>query len=119
MKKQSLLLFLSIAISVATVSAQSKEPAKKEIAPEVSVINAQLDMFKGNVGNQMQVTDLEVERFDRISVFNKQGAVLIKKTVNTSIAHMDLSQLEEGVYLLGLSSSSTLKEKTIKFIISR
>lgn len=106
-------------ITGSSLLAQTKTPIRTEFPADVSIINAQLDVFKNDVHNQVQITDLQVEKFDRISVIDKQGTVLIKKTVNGSVANMDFSQLQDGVYVLGLFSSSNMKEKTIKFIIRR
>ncbi|MBK7290701.1 MAG: hypothetical protein IPI78_11055 [Chitinophagaceae bacterium] len=119
MKKKTSLFFLVLLISATSLLAQTKSPEKIELPADVSIINAQLDVFKSNVYNHVQLTDLDVEKFDKISITNKQGTVLIKKTVNTPIANMDLSQLEDGVYLLGLWSSTNMREKIIKFIIRR
>ena len=119
MKKKTSLSLLVLLISATSLLAQTKSPEKIELPADVSIINAQLDVFKSNVYNHIQVTDLDVEKFDKISVTNKQGSVLIKKTVNTPITNMDLSQLEDGVYLLGLWSSTNMREKIIKFIIRR
>jgi hypothetical protein len=48
-----------------------------------------------------------------------QGAVLLQQIVTTTTARLDVSHLAEGVYLLVLRSSVALKEKTIKFVVSR
>ena len=119
MKRLTSVFIIMFLITGNLLFAQTKSPEKTELPADVSIINAQLDVFKSNVYNTVQLTDLDVEKFDKISITNKQGTVLIKKTVNTSIANMDLSQLEDGVYLLGLWSSTNMREKIIKFIIRR
>ena len=119
MKKQTSFFILSLFISVTTLVAQPKTPEKTVLPNDVSVVNAQLDVFKNNVNNQIQIIDLQVEQYDKISILDKQGTVLLKKTVKSGIADMDVSHLDEGVYLLGLWSSANMKEKTIKFIIRR
>ena len=83
MKKKTSLSLLVLLISATSLLAQTKSSDKIELPADVSIINAQLDVFKSNVYNHIQVTDLDVEKFDKISVTNKQGFVLIKKTVNT------------------------------------
>ena len=110
MKRLTSVFILMFLITGNLLLAQTKSPEKTELPADVSIINAQLDVFKSNVYNTVQLTDLDVEKFDKISITNKQGTVLIKKTVNTSIANMDLSQLEDGVYLLGLWSSTNIRE---------
>ncbi len=119
MKKQSSLFLLVLLLAGTSLVAQTKSPSTAELPADVSIINAQLDVFKNNVYNHVQVTDLDVEKFDKISVIDKQGTVLIKKNVNTPMTNMDFSQLSDGVYLLGLWSSTNMREKTIKFIIRR
>lgn len=119
MKKQTTLFLLVLLLAATSLDAQTKSPAIKELPADVSIINAQLDVFKNNLYNKIQVTELDVEKFDKISVIDKQGTILIKKTVNTPMTNLDFSQLEDGVYLLGLWSSANMREKTIKFIIKR
>ena len=77
MKKKTSLFFLVLLISATSLLAQTKSPEKIELPADVSIINAQLDVFKSNVYNHVQLTDLDVEKFDRISITNKQGTVLI------------------------------------------
>jgi len=48
-----------------------------------------------------------------------QGAPLLKQTINGETARIDVSSLTEGVYLLVLHSSVTLKEKNLKFIVRK
>jgi hypothetical protein len=46
-----------------------------------------------------------------------QGAMLQQKNIAASTMKMDISNLPEGVYLLVLRSSVSLKEKNFKFVV--
>jgi len=59
------------------------------------------------------------EEYDRIVVYHMQGAVVLKQKVTTATARLDVCNLAEGVYVLVFGSSAALKEKTIKFVVSR
>ncbi|MBC7874307.1 MAG: T9SS type A sorting domain-containing protein [Ferruginibacter sp.] len=82
-------------------------------------LNPQLAIYPNPVQNQLTVTNIDPGEYDRIAVYNMQGAVMQLQTVRTTMAKMDISHLPDGVYLLLLRSSGTLKEKSIKFIVRK
>jgi hypothetical protein len=67
--------------------------------------------------NQIVITNLEEQDFDRILVFNMQGSLVLKQNVESAKATLDLIPFNEGVYLLVLRSSKQNAEKTIKFVV--
>lgn len=119
MKKNILLFLFMMLLASSTIFAQKKVPVNDEESHDITIIKASQEIFNGSVQNHIKVTDLDLEKYDRVTVLNRQGIILINKVVNTSSTKMDVSHFDEGVYLLGLRSSSTRKEKIIKFMIRR
>ncbi len=90
------------------------------IQNEQVVLTPQLTIYPNPVQNQLTVSNINTEEYDRIAVYNMQGAPLQQQNVNTAIARIDISHLPDGVYLLVLRSSSLLtKEKSIKFVVQK
>jgi hypothetical protein len=82
-------------------------------------LNTKLVIYPNPVQNQLNVSNLNPEEYDRIIVYNMQGALLQQQAVSATTVRMDISNLADGVYLLTLRSSLTLKEKTIKFVVRK
>ncbi len=119
MKTKKLLILSLLLLVVTSLFSQTNKPVKGNNSNGETIINARLDIFKGNVHSKLKITELNIGEFDQIFVSNTRGAILLKKTVKTGIANMDVSQLDEGLYLLELRSTSTLNEKVIKILIKR
>jgi len=86
---------------------------------EAIINNQQSQICLSAVNNQLIITNNYIDKFDRLIVYNMQGAVVLKQPVSGNSARIDVSSLIETVYLLVLRSSSTLKEKSLKLVISR
>ena len=82
-------------------------------------LTTKLVIYPNPVQSQLNVSNIDPEEYDRVAIYNMQGAMLQQKTINTSIARMDISNLPDGVYLLILRSSGSLKEKSIKFVVRK
>lgn len=120
MKNYVSLVFIFIALTNSAISiAQPKPQDKKSIPIEDSAINLQKDVHYRIIQNQIQLTNLQPEEYDKLAILDLQGTILVKKTVHTPTAVLDITMLEDGVYILQLRSSVRLKEKTIKFIIRK
>ena len=119
MKNFAVIVFALLVCSGSTSFAQSKPQHKKGIPIEDSAINAQKEIHYRIIQNQMQVTNLQHEEYDKIAVLDLQGNILVKKTVTCPSELLDITMLEDGVYILQLRSSVRMKEKTIKFIIRK
>ena len=78
-----------------------------------------LQLYPNPVQDQLRVSGLNPDEFDKLFVYNMQGAVLYQQKISTPSAVLDLTNLSGGVYLLVLKSSVSLKEKTIKFLVSK
>jgi hypothetical protein len=89
------------------------------VEKEVIQLTNKLVVYPNPVTEQMTVTGLNKDEYDRLSVYNMQGAQLLKQTINNETARIDVNSLPEGVYLLVMHSSVSLKEKNIKFIVRK
>ncbi|HRG82393.1 MAG TPA: T9SS type A sorting domain-containing protein, partial [Chitinophagaceae bacterium] len=78
-----------------------------------------LQLFPNPVQDQLRVSGLNPDEYDKLFVYNMQGAVLFQQKITTASALLDLTSFSGGVYLLVLKSSVSLKEKTIKFLVSK
>ena len=121
MKKQLLILLIALLLVQAGSDAQLRKQASHSQEPLITELQANLSetgryIF---VQNQLLLTNLKEEEFDRIAIVNMQGSVVQKQTVSGPAVKLNLTELEEGVHLLLLHSSSRMKEKSIKIIIKR
>jgi hypothetical protein len=48
-----------------------------------------------------------------------QGTVVMQLSVNGTTARLDVSGLANGMYMLVIRSPSSLKEKRLKFLVSK
>ena len=121
MKKQLLILLIALLLVQAGSDAQLRKQASHSQEPLITELQANLSetgryIF---VQNQLLLTNLKEEEFDRIAIVNMQGSVVQKQTVSGPAVKLNFTELEEGVHLLLLHSSSRMKEKSIKIIIKR
>jgi len=121
MKKQLLIMLLSILLVSAGTEAQLYKQARHQQEPLTTELQANLSEAGRYVfvQSQLLLTNLKEEEFDRIAIINMQGSVLLKQNVSGPAVRINLSELEEGVHILLLHSSSRMKEKTIKIIMKR
>ena len=119
-RAKSFLIMLLLLLQV-SLSAQTTTPVSRTAATEKEVVQLtnKLVVYPNPVTEQLTVTDLNKDEYDRISVYNMQGAQLLKQTINNEMARIDVNSLPEGVYLLVMHSSVSLKEKNLKFIVRR
>ncbi|MEZ5035287.1 MAG: T9SS type A sorting domain-containing protein [Chitinophagaceae bacterium] len=82
-----------------------------------TVIDAQNDQFKNADSKHIIIQNLQVNDFDDISILDKSGTILFKKSVSGAETTINVSQLKSGVYILRLWSSKQMNEKTIKVFI--
>jgi hypothetical protein len=86
---------------------------------EVIQITNKLVVYPNPVTDLISVAGLNKDEYDRISVYNMQGGQLLEQAVNNPTVRIDATGLPEGVYLLVLRSSVTLKEKNVKIFVRR
>ncbi len=82
-------------------------------------LTTHLVIYPNPVQNQLTVSNINLEEYDKVAIYNMQGVQLQQQTATTTMARMDISQLPDGVYLLVLRSSVSLKEKSIKFVVRK
>lgn len=96
------------------ITASEKEPGSEKLTAETKLL-----VYPNPVQDLLTVSNLKAEDFDRISVYNMQGAVVLLQTVKENATRLDLSTLPDGVYLLVLRSSLTFKEKSMKIVVRK
>jgi hypothetical protein len=69
--------------------------------------------------NLLIVNKLKPDEFDKAAVYNMQGAVVLRQKITAATIRMDATGLEEGVYLLVLSSSHSFREKSLKVVVRK
>ena len=96
------------------------EAAETTEEAEKVELTTKLVIYPNPVQNQLTVSNINPDEYDKIAVYNMQGAILQQQNINSNTARMDISNLPDGVYLLILHSSSGLvKEKSIKFVVKK
>lgn len=98
---------------------ESAAAVTDEPDPEKLTTSPGLAIYPNPVQTRLTVTGLQQEEYDKITVYNMQGAVVLQQTANANLARMDISSLADGVYLLVLRSSATMKEKSMKFVVRK
>ncbi|MEK7225419.1 MAG: T9SS type A sorting domain-containing protein, partial [Bacteroidota bacterium] len=96
------------------ITAGEKEPESEKLTAETK-----LAVYPNPVQDQLTVSNLKAEDFDKITVYNMQGAVILQQTAKGNAARLDVSSLPDGVYLLVLRSTVTLKEKSMKIVVRK
>lgn len=96
-------------------AAAGEIPVAENEKPEAG----RLQVYPNPVQSTLIVSNMNPEEFDKLAVYNMQGAVVLQQKVNSSTVRLDISNLTDGVYLLIFRSSSSLKEKTVKFVVRK
>jgi Secretion system C-terminal sorting domain len=95
------------------------EAAVENTTEEETDVETRLSIYPNPVQEKLTVSNLQTAGYDIVSVYNMQGALLLKQSVNKNAINIDMSALSNGVYLLVLRSSATLKEKSLKFVVKK
>lgn len=82
-------------------------------------MSAKEDIHYKFVQSQLEITNLSQESYDKVAILDLQGNIIQKKYVSGDKVCFDVSFLNDAVYLLMFQSSTTFKQKTIKFIIRK
>lgn len=69
--------------------------------------------------NLLIVNKLRPDEFDKAALYNMQGAVVLRQKITAANVRMDATGLDEGVYLLVLSSSHAFREKSLKVLVRK
>lgn len=118
--KQILLMVLLLVqqLLLAQVS-QKKSPGIYDAVTEEVRLNPRQEIYTSSAQNQLVITNLKPDEYDKAAVVNMQGAVVLKQSINATLLRLDISNLVDGLYLLILHSSASLKEKSVKFLVKR
>lgn len=100
---------------VAEAITAAPEPVKTDEA----VITPKLIVYPNPVQNQLIVSNIKSDEYDRLTIYNMQGALVLQQSTNSNLVRLDVSGLTDGMYLLVLRSTVTMKEKSIKFAVRR
>ena len=108
-------------------SRQCHQKTEKETVPETTAITEttgtetglRLQLFPNPATDQLNISGINPEEFDKVYIYNMQGAAVINQKMPGTAVKLDISRLTDGVYLLVLRSSATLREKTVKFLVQR
>lgn len=101
-------------IPVAESITEIAESSKTEVE---TIITPKLVVYPNPVQNQLVVSNINPVEYDRITIYNMQGALVLQQPAKTNTVRFDVSGLPDGMYLLVLRSTITLKETSIKFVV--
>lgn len=80
--KQSLLLLLLLVQQILVAQVPQKKPAgTNDGTTEEVQLNARQEIYTSSAQNQLIITNLKQDEYDRITVVNMQGAVVLKQNV--------------------------------------
>lgn len=82
-----------------------------------TVITPKLVVYPNPVQNQLVVSNISPAEYDRLTIYNMQGGLILQQPAKSNTVRFDVSGLPDGMYLLVLRSAVTLKETSIKFVV--
>lgn len=100
--------------SEAMMTTGETETENENISSETKLV-----VYPNPVQDLLTVSNLKAENYDRITVLNMQGAVVLQQPAKENASRIDVSSLPDGVYLLVLRSTVTFKEKSMKIVIRK
>jgi hypothetical protein len=121
MKKISILLWIVLPVLCNNLRAQEGYAKQEKLSsPKAAGEPDKNQTVHYRFIDQYQVlVDLPDNTIDKLLVVDMRGSVVLKQAVSTGSVKIDVSNLGDGVYLLVLRSSVTLKEKSSKFFIRK
>ncbi len=100
-----------------TMAATSRGEAMASASEEG--LTPSLSLYPNPVQGQLNVTGIDAAKYDWVAVYNMQGKLIMRQSVNSSSARMDVSHLANGTYLVSLRSSASGLERNLKFVIRK
>lgn len=82
-------------------------------------ITEKLVVYLNPVQSQLVANNPAPGEYDKLTIYDMRGAPLLQQTIKTNTIRVDISSLEDGVYLLVLRASATGKEKSMKFVVRK
>lgn len=121
--KSVLILILAFLLATAPgARAQMSDASDRDVLEFLSdepTGNPQAPVLYKYQANHILLTNLKTYNYDRISVTDMKGNVVLKQETTANNTRLDISSLADGVFVLTLRSSCTMKEKQVKFLIRR
>lgn len=88
-------------------------------ATDETIETARLSVFPNPVQDQLTVTQLNADEYDRITIYDMHGVGVIHQSMKGTAARIDVSGLANGMYVLTLQSSRSLIQKDLKFVVRK
>lgn len=92
---------------------------EENVTEEETGADTKLSIYPNPVQEKLTVSNLQTGDYDLVSVYNMQGALLLRQSAKGNTISINMNNLSNGVYLLVLRSSATLKEKSLKFVVKK
>jgi len=92
--------------------------ASEEAIADASVSAGKFMVYPNPVQNQLVVTGMNAEDFKQIAVYNIQGALVVKQSVENTTAFINTSTWKNGTYLLVIRSADGSNNKSTRFTVS-
>ena len=105
--------------SEAVPGEETDEALTEKSAGNELPVSPALVFYPNPATDLVTVSNLDPDIYDHLTIYNMQGASLLKQSVNGSSVKVDVRQLPAGVYLLTLNSSQKAKSSTMKFVVKR
>lgn len=99
---------------VSALAPQQEPPQLTAAAPESGP-----RLFPNPVQDVLTINNLDPSVYDRLLVYDMRGGIVTQRNILSASIRLDLTALSDGVYLLVLKSTVTLKEKTVKFLVRK
>jgi hypothetical protein len=116
MKTVMLPILLLLTVSLA---AQPAETLPVVRTSEGVIVHARYPALYTSNGTTLTLQHLRENGFDRLVIFDARGNAVMRVDPVTNGSRVDISHLDDGVYVLVFRSSETMKEKAVKFVIRR
>ncbi len=100
-----------------TKTPERESTSAGSVQNEEKVVTPKLVVYPTPVQNQLVVSVINIEEYDKAVIYNMQGALVLQQSIKTTAVKFDVSGLIDGMYLLVLRSSATFKETNIKFAV--
>jgi hypothetical protein len=76
-------------------------------------------VFQNPVQDLLKISRIDPKEYNRAEIYNRQGTLVSSKVITGPELRIDIQNLTDGIYILLLRSTSSLKEKSIKFVVSK
>jgi len=116
-----IILWVLLPVFVNSVEAQTSQQAQEKVPVKMPAgeKDKQASVSYRFIDSHRVVIDLQDNTYDRLFLQDMRGSVVLKQGISMGFSGIDLNNLEEGVYLVILRSTLTLKEKSCKIVVRK